>query len=101
MAFPAKAEAFQALSMEADRPARKRAMFRWYNSVTDEVGYVFVATDLTLGEWEPEDTEELLVRRIAFDEAVNLVTNGTITDGISVAAILRLNIALKSGEINC
>ncbi len=71
------------------------------NSVTDEVGYVFVATDLTLGEWEPEDTEELLVRRIAFDEAVNLVTNGTITDGISVAAILRLNIALKSGEINC
>ena len=71
------------------------------NSVTNEIGYVFVATGLSLGESEPEETEELAIRRIPFSEAVSMVLDGSITDGISIAAILRLNIALKSGEITC
>ena len=71
------------------------------NSVTNEVGYVFVATDLTLGDSAPEETEELAIRRLPFSEAVRMVVDGAITDGISIAAILRLNIALKSGEIVC
>lgn len=69
------------------------------NSVTDEVGYVFVATELTMGTWEPEETEQLIVRRVPFSDAFGMVLDNTITDGISVAAILRLNVAFKSGEI--
>lgn len=69
------------------------------NSVTDEVGTVFVATDLTIGEWEPEETEQLTIRRLPFQEVVTMVINNSITDCISVAAILRLNVALNSGEI--
>lgn len=69
------------------------------NSVTDEVGYVFVATDLTMGASAPEDTEQLIVRRVPLSDAFKMVLDNTITDSISVAAILRLHIALKSGEI--
>jgi 8-oxo-dGTP pyrophosphatase MutT (NUDIX family) len=69
------------------------------NSVTDEVGYVFVATELTQGTSTPEDTEQLKVRHLPFSEALDMVLANTITDGISVAAILRLHAALNSGEI--
>lgn len=71
------------------------------NSVTDETGYVFVATQLSFGECMPEESEELMVRRLPFQDVVAMVLDNTITDGISMAAILRLDVALKSGEITC
>lgn len=70
------------------------------NSVTDEYGLVYVATGLTLGQSQPEDTEDLAVKRIPFAEAVELVMQNKITDAISVAGILRLNNALLSGEFD-
>jgi 8-oxo-dGTP pyrophosphatase MutT (NUDIX family) len=60
------------------------------NSVTDEVGLVYVAEDLRRGACEPEATEELAVHALAFEEAVAWVLDGRITDAISVAALLRL-----------
>ena len=59
------------------------------NSITDEVGIVYIAEGLTEGETDPEETEDLAVRKIPLDEAVQLVNDGEITDAISVAAILR------------
>lgn len=69
------------------------------NSVTDEVGFIYLATDLTIGEWAPEETEQLIVRQLPFTKVVDMVLNNSITDSISVAGILRLNVALNSGEI--
>jgi 8-oxo-dGTP pyrophosphatase MutT (NUDIX family) len=60
------------------------------NSITDELGIVYVAEDLTAGEQTPEPTEELAVRVRPFDDVVAQVLAGQITDAISVAAILRL-----------
>ena len=60
------------------------------NSVTDEAGIVFIATGLTVGEPQPEDTEDLAIRKLPLDEALNWVHEGRITDAMSVAAILRL-----------
>ena len=60
------------------------------NSITDEVGVVFIAEDLTQGEDDPEEMEDLKVRKVSLDEAVQLVNDGEITDAISVAAILRV-----------
>ena len=60
------------------------------NSVTDEVGYVYVAEELEQGEPDREDTEELVVRTVPFEEAVRFALDGRITDAMSVAAILRL-----------
>lgn len=60
------------------------------NSVTDERGLVYVARDLTQGETEFEETEELLIQKLPLDEAVERVLSGEITDAISVAGLLKL-----------
>jgi 8-oxo-dGTP pyrophosphatase MutT (NUDIX family) len=60
------------------------------NSITDEVGIVYIAEGLTEGETEFEETEDLRIRMLPFIDAVQLVHNGEITDAISVAAILRI-----------
>lgn len=60
------------------------------NSVTDERGLVYVARDLTQGETEFEETEELLIQKLPLSEAVERVLSGEISDAISVAGLLRL-----------
>ncbi len=67
------------------------------NSVTDEEALVFVAKDLRFGEAEPEDTEELRVRKVPFGEAVEMVMRGEITDALAVAAILKVKLMLDRG----
>jgi 8-oxo-dGTP pyrophosphatase MutT (NUDIX family) len=60
------------------------------NSVSDEFCIVYLATDLIKGEADPEDSEELDMVVLPFNEAYQKVINFEITDAISVAAILRL-----------
>ena len=60
------------------------------NSITDEEGFVFVATGLTEGEPDFDEEEDLAIRKLPFDEAVEMVRRGEITDAISVAALLRI-----------
>ncbi len=60
------------------------------NSITDEVGLVYVATGLTQGDPQTEEMEELAVRSLPLDAAVHMVLKGEITDAISAAALLRL-----------
>lgn len=58
------------------------------NSVTDEEGFLYLATGLLAGESEPEETEELAVKKVHMTEAVDMVMTGKITDGMSMASIL-------------
>jgi 8-oxo-dGTP pyrophosphatase MutT (NUDIX family) len=58
------------------------------NSVCDEVGYVFRATELSEGADDQEGTERIVVRRVKWDEALRMVKAGEITDSLSVIAIL-------------
>lgn len=60
------------------------------NSVTDEVGYLFLAEDLTFGEAEPDDTEILSLKKVSLSEAVRMVMDSEITDSLSIAAILKV-----------
>ena len=64
------------------------------NSVTDELGLVYVARDLTRGETEFEETEDLLIQKLPLDEAVERVLNGEITDSLSIAGLLKLKLTL-------
>lgn len=59
------------------------------NSVTDEVGYVYLAEDLTQGETEFEETEVLKIKKLPFTRVLEMVMDGEITDGISIAGILK------------
>ena len=61
------------------------------NSVTDEVGHVFLAEQLTAGERQLEESEaDLKLRKLPFTEALAMVMENRITDSISVAAILKV-----------
>jgi 8-oxo-dGTP pyrophosphatase MutT (NUDIX family) len=66
------------------------------NSVTDEEGFVYLAENLTQGETEFEETEDLQIRKIKFSEAIRMVLHGEITDGISVAGLLKADRILNS-----
>lgn len=69
------------------------------NSVSDEASLVYIARGLTAGAAEPEETEELSVRKLPFSKATEMVLSGEITDAISVAAILKTTVWLSKGII--
>jgi 8-oxo-dGTP pyrophosphatase MutT (NUDIX family) len=58
------------------------------NSVSDEHAVFFLATGLTQGKAHPEGTEDLVVRKVSFEQALNMVLNAEITDAVSQLAIL-------------
>ena len=60
------------------------------NSITDEVGYVFVAEQLMAGETNFDEMEVLDVRKLPLEDVVTMIGCGDMTDAISVAAILRI-----------
>jgi len=62
------------------------------NSVSDELSIIYLARDLTFGVSSPEETEQLTIRKIHFNEAYQMVINGGITDSMSVAAILKVKV---------
>ncbi|MFP5082036.1 NUDIX domain-containing protein [Pedobacter sp. JCM 36344] len=62
------------------------------NSVSDELAIIYIARGLKMTESEPEETEQLVLRKLPFDEAYQMVMDGTITDSMTVAAILKTKI---------
>lgn len=69
------------------------------NSATDEEGFVYVATDLTQGETAFEETEDLQIRILSLDDAVQMVMDNEITDSLSVAGLLKTKLMLDSGQL--
>jgi 8-oxo-dGTP pyrophosphatase MutT (NUDIX family) len=70
------------------------------NSVTDELAIIYLARDLEQHNPEPEETEQLIIKKLPFDEAYNMVEEGTITDSITVAAILKIKLLMLNGQIS-
>jgi 8-oxo-dGTP pyrophosphatase MutT (NUDIX family) len=64
------------------------------NSVSDELAIVYLATNLSQEESEPEETEKLTLLTMTVDEVYRMILDNTITDAITVAAILRLKIMM-------
>jgi 8-oxo-dGTP pyrophosphatase MutT (NUDIX family) len=64
------------------------------NSVSDELSIVFIAKDLTQQQAEPEETEQLQIKKLHLQEAFKMVENNTITDSISVAAFQKLELMM-------
>ncbi len=63
------------------------------NSVTDEAGILYLATNLTRGQAAPEETEALEIRWVPFAEALAMTLDGRITDSLSVVALQRVALA--------
>ena len=73
--------------------------FHISNSVTNETGYLFVAQSLAFGEATPEETEDLIIRKVPFSEAVEMVMQGQITDSLSVIGILKVHLQFQQGDL--
>jgi len=69
------------------------------NSASDEFCILYVAQDLSFGEPEPEDDEQLEVRKLHFDELYKMVESGEITDSLTVAAVLKAKILMLEGKL--
>jgi ADP-ribose pyrophosphatase len=69
------------------------------NSVSDEMATIYIARDLSIGVAEPEETEELVLKKLPFEEAYQMVMKGEITDSMSVAAILKAKILMLEGKL--
>ena len=67
---------------------RELIRFTLSNSVTDEEGVMFVATELAPGEASPDGTEDLAMRWVPFDEALAMIDRGEIHDVMTQTALL-------------
>lgn len=62
------------------------------NSVGDEYAIIYLAQDLEQFDAQPEETEQLEVKKIPLEQAYQMVIRGEITDSMTVAAILRMKL---------
>ena len=69
------------------------------NSVTDELAILYLATDLSQHASEPEETEQLQIKKLPFEEAYQMVMDGKINDSMSVAAILKTKLLFLEGKL--
>jgi ADP-ribose pyrophosphatase len=60
------------------------------NCVCDEVGYVYLAENISQHESVPDETEQLAIKKLPFSEVLNMVMENRITDSISQIAILKV-----------
>jgi 8-oxo-dGTP pyrophosphatase MutT (NUDIX family) len=65
------------------------------NSVTDEEGFIYLAKGLEAGQTEHEDTEDITVRKLPLEEAIEMAIKGEITDAMSLAGLYRLAIDIR------
>lgn len=91
----AKRELLEELGIKAEKWEKLLDM-HLSNSVSDEVGIIYVAKDLTYHNPEPEEDEILELRKVSLYDAYEMVMNGEITDSLSVAGILKTKILVDN-----
>jgi 8-oxo-dGTP pyrophosphatase MutT (NUDIX family) len=69
------------------------ARYTLSNSITDERGFLYLATGLTEGDAEPDPTEALETRWLPFADALAMTLDGRITDAMSIIGIQRVALA--------
>ncbi|NHK26987.1 NUDIX hydrolase [Parvularcula flava] len=67
------------------------------NSVTDEISFAYIATGLSSGEFAPDPTEVLEIKRLPFAELLDLVISGEITDAFTVLMVQTAYIRAQRG----
>jgi 8-oxo-dGTP pyrophosphatase MutT (NUDIX family) len=73
---------------------RKLFAFSLSNSVSDETGVIYLATELVEGTASPEPTEDLDVRWATLDEVLAEIEAGDIHDMMTIAGVYRYALEL-------
>ncbi|MBO9658474.1 MAG: NUDIX hydrolase [Chitinophagaceae bacterium] len=89
----AKRELFEETGLKADSWKLILKM-HLSNSVSDEYALIFLAQGLEQFEPMPEETEQLVIKKLPFEEAFRMQQAGLITDSMSVAAIQQVKLML-------
>ena len=69
------------------------------NAVTDEIGFGFLAWDVTPGASDPDDNEKLEIRRLPFGDVLEMALNGEIRDAFSQAMLMKVDILGRRGGL--
>ncbi|HEY4936816.1 MAG TPA: NUDIX hydrolase [Puia sp.] len=69
------------------------------NSVSDELAIIFMARNLEEHAAAPEETEELAIKKLPFNEVFRMVESGKITDAISIAAIQQIQLMFYQDKL--
>ncbi|MBK7753166.1 MAG: NUDIX hydrolase [Flavobacteriales bacterium] len=69
------------------------------NSASDEHAILYIAQDLEFHTPEPDSNEELVLRKLPFEELYRMVMQGEILDSLTVAAVLKLKLWLLDGKV--
>src|ERR1700712_1983851 len=94
----AKRELLEETGLKAERWTEIQRL-HLSNSVSDELSILYLARNLQQFEAEPEDTEQLIVKKIPFNEVYQMVCDGTITDAMTIAAVLKVQVLMLEGSL--
>lgn len=73
--------------------------FHLSNSVSDEYGEIFLAQGLEEFENHPDPEEELIVKKLPFEELFQMVLKGEITDSISIMGVFKVKYLIDNNLI--
>jgi ADP-ribose pyrophosphatase len=94
----AKRELLEETGITASKWTKIQEMYL-SNSASDEFCILYIAQQLTFGQAHPEDDEQLVCRKIHFDELYRMVECGEITDSLTVAIVLKAKIMMMEGKL--
>ncbi len=94
----AKRELLEETGLKAQKWTEIQRMYL-SNSVSDELSILYLARTLQQFEPEPEDTEQLIVHKLPFEEVYQMVCKGEITDAMTVAAVLKTRLLIIENQL--
>jgi 8-oxo-dGTP pyrophosphatase MutT (NUDIX family) len=69
------------------------------NCVSDEYSYTYLARGLEQHTAMPEETEQLVTKKVSLEEALQMIERGEITDSMSVAALQKVKLMQLQGKL--
>ncbi len=94
----AKRELREEGGLIADKWTQLGGVFHLSNCVSSEIGYVYLAQNLRITEAEPEGSEVLQLKKVAFDKCLEMLDSAEITDAVSIIGLLRAERFLRSQD---
>lgn len=94
----AKRELKEEAGLCANRYTRLGGDLQLSNSISNEIGVVFLAEGLTHTEAAPDGTEILELRRASLDEALAMIRDGVIEDALSIIGICHYAMYINRGQ---
>ncbi len=94
----AQRELLEETGLKAERWQKVKEMYL-SNSVTDELSIIYVASGLTQHAAMPEETEQLVIKKLPFEEAFEMVMQGKIKDALTIVAILHTKMLMVQHKL--